>query len=530
MASLAGTGRLAALIVRRDRLLFALWIAIAATIPTGLASAFRKLYPTVDALRAFAAECMSNPVIVAVLGPIDSPTVGALTAWRASAAGMLLTGLVSLLFVIRHTRSDEESGRRELVATASVGRAAPLVAALLVTLCGNLILAAAIAGGLAHQGLPIDGSMALGLSWAAAGWIFAGVGALAAELCASAATARNLSFSVFGLFFIERIVGDSGGANGPLRWMSWASPLGWTRLARPFASERWWLFAAVAGLTAVLASTAYVISLRRDLGAGVIAPRPGAANAPPDLCSPTGLAWRLHRGPLIGWCVAFAMLGLLLGAVVRNLDAAMNSAAAHAWLIKIGAHDPTTAFLRIVVYVLGETIAAFGILASLRMRTEEVEMRAELSLALPISRTRWTLSHFIFAIGGPAAVMLTAGAAAGLAYGLSSGNLAHELPRMIGMMMATLPAVWVMAAVALAAFGLMPRYAIFASWMIYAAFLALELAWETQQVSNRVFALSPFAYVHWTDQVHGSSLILLVVVAALLATAGLAAFNRRDIG
>ena len=157
-------------------------------------------------------------------------------------------------------------------------------------------------------------------------------------------------------------------------------------------------------------------------------------------------------------------------------------------------------------------------------------MRAELSLASPISRTRWALSHFVFAIGGPAAVMLTAGAAAGLAYGLSSGKLIHELPRMIGMMMATLPAVWVMAAMALAAFGLLPRYAIFASWMIYAAFLALELAWETQQVSTRVFAVSPFAHVHWTDQVHTSSLILLVVVAALLATAGLVAFNRRDIG
>ena len=155
MTSLAGTGRLAALIVRRDRLLFALWIAIAATIPTGLASAFGKLYPTADALGAFAAECMSNPVIVAVLGPIYSPTVGALTAWRASPVGMLATGLVSLLFVIRHARSDEESGRRELVAAACVGRAAPVAAALLVTLSGNLILAAAIAGGLAHQRLPV---------------------------------------------------------------------------------------------------------------------------------------------------------------------------------------------------------------------------------------------------------------------------------------------------------------------------------------------------------------------------------------
>jgi ABC-2 type transport system permease protein len=529
MNTCSGTITLARLIVRRDRLLFAIWIVISPIIPLSLASAFHKLYPTAEGLRAFAAECMSNPVIVAMLGPIYSPTVGALTAWRASAAGMLAMGLVSLLFVVRHMRTDEEAGRLELVGASVIGRNAPLAAAMSVTLVGNLIIAGVIAAGLAAQGLSLAGSIALGLSWAAAGWIFAAVGVLTSELSMSASTARNIGFVVFAIFFAERAAGDSGGANGPLIWISWISPLGWTRLTRPFASERWWIFGMVIALTAALVLAAFTIASERDLGAGVIAPRPGRAEAAPSLKSPFGLAWRLHRGALIGWVVGLAIGGLLFGAVARNLIDVTNSAQTSAWLARIGAHDPPSAFLRIVVYIIGQIVAAYGILAALRMRTEEIELRAEPILAAPVSRGRWAWSHLIFAFGGPAAALLFAGVAAGLAYGLSIGDVNHELPRMTAMMLAMLPAVWVMAAIAIAAYGVAPRYAMPVSWLIFAAFLLLELGWEMRQVSDRVFGISPFAWVHWTSEVHTSSTLLLLIVAVMLTTAGLSALSHRDI-
>lgn len=528
-SSFSGTLALTRLIVRRDRLLFAIWIIISAIIPLSLASAFHKLYPTADGLRTFAAECMSNPVIVAMLGPIYAPSVGGLTAWRASAAGMLAMGLTSLLFIVRHMRTDEEAGRRELLGASVVGRNAPLAAAMSATLTGNVIIALIIAGELAAQGLPVGGSMALGLSWAAVGSIFAGVGALASELCASAATARNIGLAVFAFFFAERVAGDSGGANGSLVWISWLSPLGWTRLTRPFAGERWWIFAMVLALTAALALVAAAIASARDLGAGVVAPRPGRAEAAPSLNSPFGLAWRLHRGALIGWVAFLVLGGLLFGAVARNLIDVTSSPQTTAWLARIGVHDPASAFLRIVVYIFGQIAAAYAILAALRMRTEEVELRAEPILAMPVSRIRWAAGHLLFALGGPAAALLFAGIAAGLAYGVSSGALSRELPRMTAMMLAMIPAVWVMAAIAIAAFGVAPQYATAASWLIFALFLLLELGWEMHQVSSLVFAVSPFAHVHWTSEVHGSSILLLLIVAAMLTTAGLAALTRRDV-
>lgn len=43
-------------------------------------------------------------------------------AQRTGMIGVIVTGLVSILLVIRHTRAEEQAGRRELLGAAVVGR------------------------------------------------------------------------------------------------------------------------------------------------------------------------------------------------------------------------------------------------------------------------------------------------------------------------------------------------------------------------------------------------------------------------
>jgi ABC-2 type transport system permease protein len=158
------------------------------------------------------------------------------------------------------------------------------------------------------------------------------------------------------------------------------------------------------------------------------------------------------------------------------------------------------------------------------MRSEEVDGRADPVLAAPVSRLRWASSHLIFAAIGPAVMLAVLGVTIGLGFGWS------ELPRLLARMMATLPAIWVMAGLATALYGLLPRAAAAVSWAALAVFLALEMAWELQQVSQSVFNISPFAHVHWAIQVSAAPLIGLTGLAVLLAAAGLAGFRRRDVG
>jgi ABC-2 type transport system permease protein len=244
MSTLAGTGGLIRLILRRDRVLLPLWIVVLALLPVQTAVGIDQFYDTPAALRELYGTILATPGLLAMLGPAFDATLGALTTWRA---GLVFTmvGLASLLTVIRHTRTDEEAGRRELLGATVVGRNAPLAAALLVVLAADLAIGALLAAGMLGLGLPATGSVAFGLAVAAAGWTFAAVGAVAAPLTEGAGAARGLALGALGLAYVLRAAGDTAaGSGGGLGWLSWLSPIGWAQQARPYAGDSppgsWW--------------------------------------------------------------------------------------------------------------------------------------------------------------------------------------------------------------------------------------------------------------------------------------------------
>ena len=524
MTELTGTGALIRLILRRDRIALPIWVVLVALVPIGIAASFARLYPTAQALQAYADLSMSTSATIGVLGFVYSPTVGGLTAWRSGLNSAFLIVPVSILFVIRHTRTEEEAGRRELLSSAIVGRLAPLTAALIVVLGANLAIAAILAGGLIGLGLPAAGSAALGLSAASAGWVFAAFAGLVAQLTETPGAARGIALAVFGLSWLVRAIGDLNAASGGQAWLSWLSPLGWVRLTRAFAGERWWVFALSLSLTVVLAAAAYMLSARRDLGAGLLPQRAGPAVAAPGLRSPLALAWRLHRGALLTWTAGAAVFGSLLGAVAPSLSKFVDAPQMQAWAMRMGAHAAGDAFLFMIMYILGQVVSAYAIAATLRMRSEEVDGRADPVLATPVSRRRWATSHLVFAAVGPTVMLVVFGLTIGLGSGLS------DLPRLFIRTMVTLPAAWVMGGIAMALYGWLPRFAVSITWAALALFLVLELGWELQQVSQSLFNISPFAHVHWATPATVAALIWLTGVAAVLTVAGLAGLHRRDIG
>jgi ABC-2 type transport system permease protein len=131
------------------------------------------------------------------------------------------------------------------------------------------------------------------------------------------------------------------------------------------------------------------------------------------------------------------------------------------------------------------------------MRSEEVEGRADAVLATPVNRRSWALSHVFFAAMGPTIALSALGLTMGLAYGLGAGDIGSQLPRLLARALVTLPAVWVLVGIAVALYGVLPRFAAGVSWALLGLFLALELGWELQRLSQSIFDISPFAHVHW---------------------------------
>jgi ABC-2 type transport system permease protein len=460
---------------------------------------------------------------------VFSPTPGGLLAWRTALQSAVLIGPASLLFIIRHTRTEEESGRRELLGSTVVGRYAPLTAALCVVLGANLAIAGLIAAGVAAIGLPLAGAIALGLSAAATGWVFAAVGGVVAQLTQSPGPARGLGLAAFAVAYVMRIAGDAGGEQSARYWLNWLTPLGWLRLTRAFAGERWWVFGLFAGLVAALVLVAFALSARRDLGAGLLPQRLGPASASPGLRTPLALAWRLHRGSLLAWTAGALLFGTLLGSIGQSMSRFVDTPELQGWAASMGAPNAGDAFLFIILYVLGQVASAYGIMTTLRMRSEEAEGRADAVLATPVGRLSWALSHLFFAAIGPTIALSALGLTMGLAYGLGAGDIGNQLPRLFARALVTAPAVWVLVGIATVLYGVLPRFAAGASWALLGLFLALELGWELQRVSQSIFDISPFAYVHWATPVSLLSLIGLTIVAAVLTAFGLLGLQRRDL-
>lgn len=286
---MTGTWSLIRLILRRDRVILPLWVLLIALLPIVQTSGIAGLYPDEAGLRQFAASMKATPAFTALYGPLNDWHAAAMGIWRAGFVPVVL-GLVTVLTVIRHTRVEEETGRRELLGSTVLGRHAPLTAALAVTSAGALLTGLILMA--SFSGHPARGALAAGLGYAAVGIAFAAVGAVAAQLTESAGGARAIGVTVVGVTYVLRMAGDSTDAT----WLAWLSPIGWAQRMRPFAGEEWWPLALFAGLVALLWAAAYTLAARRDVAAGLLPPRLGPAEASAGFASPLALAWRLHRG------------------------------------------------------------------------------------------------------------------------------------------------------------------------------------------------------------------------------------------
>jgi ABC-2 type transport system permease protein len=529
---LAGTGSLVRLALRRDRVTLPIWIMILVAMAASSASATVGIYPTVGSRVQAASAFNGTPSLVAMYGRVYDPTsLGALAMLKMSALGAALVAVLAVVTVVRHTRAEEEAGRLELLGATVVGRYAALSAALLVAVGGCLALGLVTALALVGTGLPGAGSLALGLAWAGVGTAFAAVAAVAAQLTRGDRAASGIGAATLGLAYLLRAIGDSADPTGPT-WLSWLSPVGWGQQIRPFAGERWWALLLLVAFAAVTAAGGYALAARRDLDAGLLPDRPGPASGAAGLRSPLALAWRLHRGALLGWTAGFVLLGAVLGSIASSVGNLLDSPQARELITKLGGQQGLTdAFLAAELGIVGVIAAAYGVQAALRLRAEETALRAEPVLATAVSRTRWAASHLTLALGGSTVLMAGAGLGAGLAHGAHTGELGRQLGRVLAAALLQLPAVWVVTCIVVAIFGLGPRL-VTAGWAALVAFLLVGELGPLLKLSRWVLDLSPFGHLPKVPggPVTVAPLVWLVVVAALLAVAGLLGLRRRDIG
>lgn len=525
--ALAGTAGLARLALRLDRVRLPIWIAGLAVMPMATAAQYKQLYPD-DAAVAKVADITANPSLVALNGPLFKASVGGLTMWKIALTELVLIALMSVFTVVRHTRTEEETGRLELLGAGVLGRHAALTAALGVVAAADVLVGLLVAVFLIGVGMPAAGSVAAGLAIAAFGLCFAGVAGLAAQLAGTARAATGISVAVLGASYLLRAIGDTS-----VGWLSWTSPIGLAMRVRPYAGQRLAPLIVLVAAGALLTSAAVVLAGRRDLGHGLLAQRPGPATAVASLRTPLALAVRLHRGVFLGWVVAMLLFGATVGGAADGVANAMgDNQRVNEMLVRMGgAKSMVDMYLAAVFGVTGMVVAAFAVQATLRLRSEETSGRTEPLLATRVGRTALAASHLVVAGLGTVALLVVAGVGAGVAYGSRIGDVAGQVPRLTGAALASAPAALIFAGIGMALIGLYPRLTQLTWALLIIAFMIQELG-VLLDLNHLLIACSPFGHVPKLPggPVDATPLVVTSALVVLATAAGLVGYRRRDVG
>ena len=526
MTALTGAGSLVRFVLRRDRVYLPVWVGAIVGLTYASVAGVRRTYDTPVEIASYAVNIGGSPASVAMAGPpVALHEIGGILVYETSMNALLGVALMSVFLVVRHTRAEEDAGRVELLGATEVSPHAVVAAAVMTAVAASVLVGLGVAGSFLAERQPAAESMLFGTAVAALGVVFAGVAACAAQLMSHARGAIGVSLAVLGVAFGVRAVGDVG----ENAW-SWLSPMGWSQQVRVYDDNRWWPLLLSLGLAATLGALTVVLEARRDLGGGLVPPRPGPARAGRTLSGVVGLSWRLQRGAILGWLAGTLAMGLLLGSFSDAIQNMVEDNPTLAAYFAQSGLDVVEAYLATSLLLLAIGSSGFAVSSALRLRSEESALRAEPVLATAVGRTRWLLAGLLVTAVGTTVVLAVGGLGVGVSYAASTGRPAEVLT-MVGSVLVHLPAVAVLVAVAVLLVGWAPRAA-GAAWA--GVVVAFVIGWLGALLGLPSWAddLSPFTHVPAVPAAEVTPVPLVVLGGLALAAtaAGAVGFRRRDVG
>jgi len=515
-------------VVRRNRIRLLVWVVVIVGLFAYVGDYYKSLFGTQQALDDFA-RLSEAPGIRALTGVSAAPaTLGGAVWTKIWMTSVLALALGVVFLVTRNGRTEEELGRTEILRSRVLGAhayavATWLVLSMLCVLVGLSIALVSAAQGLDPRDAGVEGSWVTGGSVTGVGLVALGVGAVAGQVTSTARAANALGSAMVGLFYGLRMVGDlTAGA------LTWLSPIGWAEQMAPWGADRWWPLACLVALAACLLASAWHLETHRDHGAGLLPQRSGHAGAPHRYTSPLGLALRLQRGPILGWCVSVVVGGLLLGSVVTRMNRLLADAGPDSAAVLRG--TGTAALIGLMAELVALMVAVFALQSATQLRTDEASGLIEVQLAGALSRTRWALERLLIPVAGAALLLAAGGALVGTAYGATISD-PSQIVRIAGATLVYWPAVMVLVGLAVLVTGFVPRVALPVTWGVLVAMWIVSLVGDALHLSSWVLGVLPFSATPYlpAERLSWTPLAVMSAIGTLMMAAGLHRFTRRDI-
>jgi ABC-2 type transport system permease protein len=513
----------------------ALWGLVFGGTIAASARSYARLFPTHASRTAMARTFEGNTAWAALFGPLRRlDTVAGYTVYKSGMTVIILGAVWGLLLATRVLRGDEDAGRWELFLSGQTTRGRAAAQAAIGLGVGLVALWAVTFALTAGTGRSPDVNIGAGASFffvsalLSAAAMFMAIGMFVSEIAATRRDANLIGAAVLAGSYLVRMVADS---DPSIAWLRWASPIGWIEEAQPLTGSRPIAFVPIVALVVVLVVAAIRIASTRDLGASALASHDRSRPRTLLLGDQAGLTIRLTWPVVAAWLLALSVTGLVFGLVAQAAGAAIRGARGLEEAIqRLGATTSGAASYLGFVFVVAAVLMSIAVAGQIAgVRNEEASGHLDNLLVRPVARWRWLgvrlVAAFAFAVG--------AGALAGFASWIRAASQHADvgLGQLVGAGLNVVPPALFVLGIGALAFGIVPRASIGLTYGLVVWSFLVEILSAAVDESHWFRDTSPLLHIapvpaadpNWT------AAAWLVGLGLLAATAGIAAFGRRDL-
>ncbi|MGZ4141574.1 MAG: hypothetical protein ACXVQY_03600 [Actinomycetota bacterium] len=513
----------------------ALWGYLFGAMIYATARQYPSLFPDAASRAKIAFSVQGNAGFEALFGQIHGiDTVAGYTAYKVGMTLMILGAIWGLLLATRLLRGEEDAGRWELFLSGQTTRARAATQAAIGLGVGVIALWAPTAiltiaiGTSSKVNISVGASLFFATSVVASAAMFMAIGMLVGQLSATRHDANVIGAGMLAGSYLVRMAADS---DAGIRWLRWASPLGWIEELRPLTGSRGFAFLPIVALVTVVVAVSIRLAKQRDLEASAFASRDTAKPRTFLLGGQAGLTVRLTRPAIIAWTVAMVATGLVFGLVAQAAGTALRGSPTLERVISRlgGTRAGVESYLGLTFAIAAGlvAIAVAGQIAAIR--NEEAAGHLDHLLVRPVGRWRWLTVRLCVGAGLVVGASVLAGLAAWA--GAASQHTGVPVSDLIKAgLNVTPPALFVLGVGGLA-FGVWPRGSIGVAYGLVVWSFVIETFASITSSSHWLRDTSPLLHIapapaaapNWT------AAAWLVGLGLLAAGAGVAAFWRRDL-
>ncbi len=526
------------LILRRDRLklplaIFGFVLSVVAMFPM-----LRDVYGDAESIAMIYNTLSMNPAMLFLTGPIDSPTFAAFMTLETVIWWGLLIAFIDTMFIVRHTRHNEEIGAQELLLSGQTHRSTGLIAAILMVALLNTLVAAGTGIGLQTvASVGAEQSWLYAISFGLFGIVWAAIAAVVVQLVESGRSANGMLAGLIGVAFIVRGIGDFLGkmtASGTheAAWISQLSPFGWLQATKSLTSPNWEPLIVSAAVSIVTVGIALLLLERRDVGAGLLPSRAGRARASWLLKSSMGLTLKLQKGIFIGWLIGIIVMVATIGALVPQMSGVFDSSTHLANIITTigGTGALVPSFMSAMITITSLMVFAYAIQGLMRLRSEEASGHLENILATGTSRLYWLGRHVDTIISSGVALLIVVGGGLALCTNaLSSEQLDVWQYTFAGL--SYVPILLLFVGIYVLLFGILPRLAGLVTWSYFGFVAFMSWIGPILQVDEKIMSLSVVHHIAAppSEDIKLAPLAIIAVVSIAFIIVGMIGWYRRDL-